>query len=375
MSKPTVLVLGGVGFLGRHFVAYLVENSLAEEIRVADKALPQTAYFDKRFKEVFSKVDFVQGNLVNPASIEKVFTRACGSSYDYVFNFAAETKYSQADEIYAEKIFLLSENCGKEAAKRKVKIFVEFSTAEVYDSCKEISKENSKLDPWTGIAKYKLKAEEALQKIDGLNLVILRPAVAYGTGALTGITPRLIIGRVYQHLKEQMVLLWSAELRLNTVHAIDVARATWHVAEWYVSNGKSGHGATRDELVFNLADKEDTNQETINKHIRAIFGIQTGFQGAVISNFAKLNLADVTDEINEKHLAPWAELLRNSRIKGSPLTPFLDQELLYNNALAVDGSKITRVTGFEYSVPILTTEKVAEVIDGFKAMNFWPKDA
>lgn len=79
-----------------------------------------------------------------------------------------------------------------EAAKRKVKVFVEISTAEVYDSGKELSKENSKLDPWTGIAKYKLKAEEALQKIDGLNLVILRPAMAYGLGALNGISTNLL---------------------------------------------------------------------------------------------------------------------------------------------------------------------------------------
>jgi nucleoside-diphosphate-sugar epimerase len=68
------------------------------------------------------------------AKIAACFDREDGSEFDYVFNFAAETKYSQVPEIYQERIFNLSVNCAKEAAKRNVKLFVEMSTAEVYDS-------------------------------------------------------------------------------------------------------------------------------------------------------------------------------------------------------------------------------------------------
>lgn len=53
--------------------------------------------------------------------------------FDYVFNFAAETKYSQSSEVYEDHILNLSVNCAKEAAKQNVKVFVQFSTAEVYD--------------------------------------------------------------------------------------------------------------------------------------------------------------------------------------------------------------------------------------------------
>ncbi|KAF8925485.1 hypothetical protein EDD21DRAFT_421460, partial [Dissophora ornata] len=62
---PSVLVLGGVGFIGRHFVAYLVENGLATDIRVVDKALPQTAYVNKRFRAAFDKVEVWQNDLSN----------------------------------------------------------------------------------------------------------------------------------------------------------------------------------------------------------------------------------------------------------------------------------------------------------------------
>lgn len=39
-----------------------------------------------------------------------------------------------------------------------------------------------------------------------------------------------------------------------------------------------------------------------------------------------------------------------SGIENTPLTPYLDKELLYNNGLAVDGSKV-EATGFSYAHP------------------------
>ncbi|KAI1315529.1 hypothetical protein EDD11_000675 [Mortierella claussenii] len=366
--QPTVLVLGGVGFVGRNFVAYLVENSLAAEIRVIDKVLPQTAYFNKRFQAAFEQVEFMQGNLSNPASVEKCFTRADGSSFDYVVNFAAETKYSQPKEIYEDRIHKLSINCAKEAVKRGVKVFVQLSTGDIYESGKNASKEDSKTKPWNTMAEYKLQVDKELQNMDGLNLVILRPAVIYGVGAMGGLTPRLICGRVYQHEKKKMEFLWTKELRINTVHVDDVTRAVWHTANWYVSNGQTG------SVIFNLVDDNDTDQEAVNTHIRAIFGIETGFQGSVISHFATLNMTEVTEEINEVHLAPWSEILKAHNIKTSPLTPYLDQELLCNNALSLDGTKICTTTGFTYNHPKLTTESLREVIADFQELGIWPRD-
>ena len=80
------------------------------------------------------------------------------------------------------------------------------------------------------------------------------------------------------------------------------------------------------------------------------------------------------EAVNEKHLAPWAELVHKSGISVTPLSPYLDEELLYNNALSVDGSKIENETGFSYEVPLLTKEKLIEIIDEYKALNVWPRD-
>jgi hypothetical protein len=56
---------------------------------------------------------------------------------------------------------------GREAAKRKVKCFVEISTGMVYKPDSSPSKEGDKLKPWSKIAVFKLEAEEQLAKIEG----------------------------------------------------------------------------------------------------------------------------------------------------------------------------------------------------------------
>lgn len=39
-----------------------------------------------------------------------------------------------------------------------------------------------------------------------------------------------------------------------------------------------------------------------------IFGIRTGFLGKLVSNLARMRLADVVDDANDKHMQPWADL-------------------------------------------------------------------
>jgi len=367
-----ILILGGVGFIGRNFVVYLTKNNLAKYIRVVDKVLPATAYFTKEQKEAFEeeRVEFKQANLVNAASTQKAFARESGK-FDIVFNLAAETKYGQADEVYEEKVFSLSVTVGNEAAKQKIPVFVELSTAQVYESGKKASDESSKTKPWTLIAKSKLRAEEELAKISGLNLIILRPAIVYGPSDILGITPRLIIGAVYRQLKEEMKLLWTKDLKINTVHVEDVAKALWHVSTNKSEKGGRDGPVTSKE-IYNVADKGDTDQGTVNGFIKAIFGIETGFQGTMISSFAKLNLDSVTEDVNDKHLQPWSELCKAGGISNTPLTPYLDKELLKDNALSINGSKIEKDLNFQYRHPVMTQELVQDVIDQFVENNIWP---
>ncbi|TPX43462.1 hypothetical protein SeLEV6574_g05054 [Synchytrium endobioticum] len=372
---PNVLVLGGVGFIGRNFVTHLVENNLADSIRVADKIVPSIAYLSDRVKKAFDdkRVEFRQANLVNPAFTDKIFTREDGKQFDYVFNLAAETKYGQSEEVYDEKVYQLSLCVAKEAAKRGVKVFVEVSTAQVYEADKKPSAEESKVKPWTLIAKYKSKAEADIKKIPGLNLVIVRPAIVYGPGDILGLTPRLIMGVVYRHLNEEMKLLWTKDLKINTVHVNDVIRALWWVAASKDEQGGRSNPVKAGGEVYNLADRGDTDQGAINTYIEAIFGIATGFQGTMISQFAKLNLESVTEDVNDKHLQPWSDLCKQGGVQNTPLTPYLDKELLKDNALSIDGSRIEKEMDFHYTVPQVTEAGLREVVDDFVNTGIWPK--
>ncbi|KCV71501.1 hypothetical protein H696_02445 [Fonticula alba] len=363
MSKPSFLVLGGVGFIGRNFVTHLVENDLASEIRVVDKALPATSFMNARHKAAFEKVEFKQANLSVPASITASFDKE-GGDFDYVINLAGETKYSQSEAIYEERVFNLTVNCAKEAAARKVKKFIDVSTAQVYDAGKSPSDENGKIKPWTAIASYKYKAEQAIKQIPGLNYVILRPAIVYGPADISGLTPRLVVGAVYKQLGDEMKLLWTKDLLMNTVHVDDVCRAILLVCE------KAPAGK-----IYNLADTGATDQEKITSLVCKIFGIKSSYHGSIVSNLAKLNLDSATEEGNEKHLQPWSELCKAEQITSTPLSPYLDKELLSNNALSIDGSLICKELGFSYSHPVVTEELLRDVLRLAIETRLFPKGA
>ena len=74
----------------------------------------------------------------------------------------------------------------------------------------------------------------------------------------------------------------------------------------------------------------------------------------------QLHMSSATEESNEKHLSPWSEACSRDGISNTPLSPYLDQELLYHKHLHVDGSKILQ-TGFSYEQPRPTVDLLREV--------------
>lgn len=355
------LVLGGCGFVGRHLVAYLIENSLVQKVRVVDKMPPQTAWLNEHHKKVFEddRVEFRQANLLNPSHIDRAFDYE-GNHFDYIVNCGVGVRYGQAEEVYKESVLQLDLNCAKKAAGLKGKKYIQISTGQVYNSDKKTSDEESKISPWTLVAKYKFKVEEELKKLEGLNYIILRPAIIYGVGDIDGLTPRLIVGAVYKELREKMKLLWTKDLRMSTVNVKDVARAIWHLCE-------KGEAAS----IYNLADKNDSSQGSISELVCQIFNIEYDFAGSVISNMARLNMSVAVEDSNEKHLSPWSEACLRDKIANTPLSPYLDQELLYNNNLCINGSKIES-TGFQYEHPELKVEYLREVVDDYVQLGVFP---
>ena len=84
-------------------------------------------------------------------------------------------------------------------------------------------------------------------------------------------------------------------------------------------------------------------------------------------------MSAATEEVNDKHMQPWSDLCKSAGISSTPLTPYLDQELLYNNNLSVNGTKIEQ-TGFSYDRPRITKELLLEVINNFISIRLFPSN-
>jgi len=356
------LILGGCGFIGRTLVEHLSNTKGAKKIRVADKVMPELAGLSVAQKAIFKSdlVDYKQANLNNPAHITKVFAEDFGK-WDIVVNCASETKYSQSEQVYKENIVDLAQKNAVEAAKHAPKFWIELSTGQVYASDKKPRDEEAKTKPWTKMASAKLAAESAVQGVAGLNVVVLRLAIVYGPGDQTGIMPRLVCGATYTTGDEVMMFLWDKDLNIHTVHVVDVCRAIVHIA-----NGKVKPS------VYNLVDDNDTDQGKVCEHIEQLYGIKTSFMGGMKSKLATaVAMKTVADTANDQHLGPWSDLCKAKGIN-TPLTPYLDEELLYNNSLTLDGSKFA-ATGFKYEYPKMTTALLKQSIQYFIDNKAYPE--
>ncbi|KPI40776.1 uncharacterized protein AB675_10644 [Cyphellophora attinorum] len=393
-QKPSVLIIGGLGYMGRFLAKHIHDNQLASTVRLVDKVLPQLAHLAPEFSECCSQTFFVQADASREASMDRIFAHPKGTdhTWDYVFNLGGNTAWSRTIEEYNLQSTQLSVTLGKAAAKRGVKVFVEASTGMVYSPERKPRSERDKLKPWLNLAKAKLEAEQELARTSGLNLIILRFAHVYGPYDAGFFAKLLCLARVYQAKKEDLKWLWTEDLRTNTVHIDDAVRALWTAAEWRethsaIPEGSFSPGSRRPTLsskgeeppsgnvpIFNIVDHGQTSQGTSADVVSKVFGIKTGFQGSVISQLAKLNLEHVVDDLNEDILQPWADLLVEKEItKPGPLTPFLEKELLKDTDLSMDGRLFEKVVGFEYTKPQgLTKEGVQEMLASYEKMKWWP---
>jgi len=76
---------------------------------------------------------------------------------------------------------------------------------------------------------------------------------------------------------------------------------------------------------------------------------------------------------NDEHLRPFSDACKKYGILDTPLTPYLDEELIKENATAVDGTAITKL-GFSYAHPHVTAECLREVMHDFIKKGHFPKE-
>jgi len=177
-----LLITGGAGFIGSHFIRYILKKYFSYKIINLDK-LTYTANL-KNLKEIKDNPNyrFIKEDICNYKKVERII-KGC----DVVVNFAASThvdisiknprEFIQTN-IYGTYILL------ELAKKYKIKRFVQISTDEVYGSIRKgFANEESCLNPSNPYSASKASADHivcAYSCTYGLNTVITRSSNNFG---------------------------------------------------------------------------------------------------------------------------------------------------------------------------------------------------
>ncbi|KAJ1795164.1 hypothetical protein LPJ59_004395, partial [Coemansia sp. RSA 2399] len=392
---PSFLVFGCANFYGRALMQHLcAERDRAADkkedwtIRGVDKVLPQLASFPEDTLKLYDSCDFRMGNLRSAEFLEQAFAENGSSGWDYVFDFAAEYKFGQTDQVYEQDVFRVSVRIAQLAQRLGAKLLVHLSTAHIFkctggDSNKQHAEDDA-LEAPNALVRWHVRAEEELRRISEtcerpLPIVILRPALSYGPGDRQNVVPILISAQLSRQSNEKMPVLWDKGLRVNTVHVADVARAAVAAAYWWVDSTHSQKKQQQPVVVFNLADPGDTTNAKLAAAVGTLFGVELNFHNSAFNYIAKkLKTSELTEEVNESLLGPWMDLLTRHGVANSPLSPYIDQEHPYCSLehwpLGVDGSKIANTPGldFKYSYETVSAEALRPIVEEFQQLGLWP---
>ena len=183
MTK-VIAVTGCLGFLGRHFVDYLLENTqyvygIDAETYAADKELPNSQAWLLHSRE--GRLHYVNADIVTLKHLPDI---------DAVVNFAAETHVDNS--IMDSRRFIESNVLGVQnllelvRAKRNYEMprFIQISTDEVYGDVRTgTTDETAPLYPSSPYAASKAAADflvQAYARTYGIPFNIIRPSNCYG---------------------------------------------------------------------------------------------------------------------------------------------------------------------------------------------------
>lgn len=177
-----ILVTGGSGFIGNHFVRNYLRNHPTDEVVNLDALTYAGRKENLLDVEKNARYSFVHGDICDPAIVEKAM-----SECDAVVHFAAESHVDRA--IQNASIFLKTNVIGThillEAARKKnVKKFLCISTDEVYGHTLEGSfTEESTLNPRNPYAASKVGSERlaySYSQTYGMHVIITRSSNNFG---------------------------------------------------------------------------------------------------------------------------------------------------------------------------------------------------
>lgn len=274
MSKAyskTVLVTGGYGFMGSHFVRRLYSNY--PDYRIINLDVLTYAGNEDNLLDIVDaesnknpedrRYDHIKGDICDPVLVSKLFEEY---AFDLVVHFAAETHvdrsiYNFGDFVRTnvEGTRVLLETARTSGTPR----FVHISTDEVYGSVLEgMSDEDAPLVPSSPYAASKTAGDmlaRTYAKVYGLSLAIIRSSNNYAA---------------FQYPEKLIPLTITNLLEGNPIpiHGDGKHVRSWlHVDDFTRAVDLIAHD-TRQFSIYNLAGEARTNLEII-REIARILGI------------------------------------------------------------------------------------------------------
>jgi len=188
LKKPSLLVLGGTGFIGRQIVKQTANKKWS--VTCVALSLPKK-------KNRVNKVKYYKVDLKSYNSVKKKLNKP----YNYIINLAGYINHSNLSSDYNKIIrehFLAVKNIVRVVPKKSLKKFLQIGSSVEYGLAKAPQNEKTKLRPITTYALAKTKTTNYLKKIykkEKYPFVIARLFLTYGPGQKNDrFIPQIITG-------------------------------------------------------------------------------------------------------------------------------------------------------------------------------------
>lgn len=271
-----VLVTGHVGFIGSHFVKYLLANTNHDVIgfnRYSDTGNSQR-FNDVLCKNWFGRVRDVYGDLCNPRDVSGL----C-EGIDVVVNFAAKTfvDHSLKDRRpFLESNLIGAENLMDDAERYGVKRFVQVSTDEVYGQILEGAyKEDALLNPRNPYSLYKAAADLAAiqrHRTTGFPCIITRTENNFGPWQHR---QKAFPTFVRAALADEDLPVYGDGMHVRCwLHVEEHCRAIWHLVECSMDRGVGVPPYLGE--VFHIAGEQELTNLDLAKFILKVLGKPEG---------------------------------------------------------------------------------------------------
>jgi nucleoside-diphosphate-sugar epimerase len=225
VSNKTIVVTGGTGFIGRHFLADLPLESVRVRALSRNPEMAAVAH---------PGIEWVVGDLADPDSWKRLLEPGCT-----VVNLA----YSSTGTI--EHALASTTTMVKVCAEMKIARLVHCSTISVYGRTEGgVIDELTPCRPIDDYGRRKLEIEQAVQSQQDFELLVLRPSAVFGSGGqglralcsslkegsrLTNYIRSSLFGSRQMHLVRVETVVAALHMLCNLQHPVD--REVFIVAE------------------------------------------------------------------------------------------------------------------------------------------------